>query len=108
MWGNRSYIFPEAPMRRAVSASLIVLLLPCSAAAQQAIIVPGDNLVAQGIPPIPGSLVETVSRYTNSRAAALDDWHPTERTMLIGTRFGDTPQIHNVKFQGGARTQVTF
>ena len=28
--------------------------------------------------------------------------------MLIGTRFGETPQLHLVKFPGGARTQLTF
>ena len=28
--------------------------------------------------------------------------------MLIETRFGDTSQVHQVKFPGGARTQLTF
>jgi dipeptidyl aminopeptidase/acylaminoacyl peptidase len=28
--------------------------------------------------------------------------------MLIGTRFGDTVQVHRVRFPGGARTQLTF
>ena len=28
--------------------------------------------------------------------------------MLIQTRFADTSQVHQVKFPGGARTQLTF
>ena len=69
---------------------------------------PGDNLVVDGIPPIPGELPEQVGRYTESRAAAMQDWHPTRAEILITTRFGDTGQIHHVTQPGGARTQLTF
>jgi protease II len=69
---------------------------------------PADNLVVDGIPPIPGELPEQVGRYTESRAAAFQDWHPTRAEMLITTRFGDTNQIHQVTQPGGARTQLTF
>lgn len=69
---------------------------------------PGDNLVIDGIPPIPGELPEQVGRYTESRAASVQDWHPTRAEMLITTRFGDTNQIHQVTQPGGARTQLTF
>ncbi len=71
-------------------------------------IVPGDNLIADGIPKIPASLAQTVNRYTNFRYASLLSWHPLKREMLISTQFGDTPQVHEVKFPGGARTQLTF
>jgi dipeptidyl aminopeptidase/acylaminoacyl peptidase len=71
-------------------------------------LVPTENLVVEGIPPIPKSLVAEVGRYTESRSAGFVDWHPTERQMLIATRFGNTPQIHQVKMPGGARTQLTF
>ena len=30
------------------------------------------------------------------------------REMLIGTRFGDVPQVHWVSMPGGARRQMTF
>ena len=53
-------------------------------------------------------LPEQVGRYTESRAAGLQDWHPTRPEMLITTRFGDTNQIHRVTQPGGARTQLTF
>ena len=69
---------------------------------------PGDNLVVDGVPPIPGELPDQVGRYTESRAAGFQDWHPTRPEMLITTRFGDTAQIHQVAQPGGARTQLTF
>jgi dipeptidyl aminopeptidase/acylaminoacyl peptidase len=71
-------------------------------------ILPSDNLVADGVPPISASLVDSVRRYSEFRAASLADWHPTSLEMLISTRFGDAPQIHKVQFPGGARTQLTF
>jgi dipeptidyl aminopeptidase/acylaminoacyl peptidase len=71
-------------------------------------IAPGDNLVVEGVPAIPATLAEDVRRYTEFRSAGLASWHPVRREMLIGTRFGDTPQIHLVKMPGGARTQLTF
>lgn len=69
---------------------------------------PADNLVVDGVPPIPGELPEQVGRYTESRSASMQDWHPTRAEMLITTRFGDTPQLHQVTQPGGARTQLTF
>jgi protease II len=69
---------------------------------------PADNLVIDGVPPIPGELPEQVGRYTESRAAILQDWHPTRAEMLITTRFGDTNQLHQITQPGGARTQLTF
>ena len=72
--------------------------------AKPAVLKPGDNLVADGIPEIPAALAETVGRYTEFRSAALAGWHPTRREMLIGTRFADTAAGPPVKLPGGART----
>ncbi len=69
---------------------------------------PTPNLVAEGIPAIPASLATDVRRYTESRSASLVDWHPTQRAMLISTRFGNTPQLHQVATPLGARQQLTF
>lgn len=89
--------------------SLLCLALAASFAfAQSGEIVPGDNLIVQGIPKIPASVAERVSRYTESRSASFSSWHPIRREMLIGTRFGDVPQLHLVKYPGGARQQLTF
>jgi dipeptidyl aminopeptidase/acylaminoacyl peptidase len=92
-------------------AVLLALPLAVSAAAQpaqEAVLAPGDNLVAQGVPPIPASLASEVRRYTESRSAAFLDWHPTRRELLVSTRFGNVPQVHRVAAPGGARTQLTF
>ena len=71
-------------------------------------IVPGDNLLVEGVPPIPKSLADGLRRYTEFRAAAFADWHPMRREMLIRTRFADTFQVHRVLFPGGDRHQMTF
>ncbi len=78
------------------------------AAPQDAVYKPGENLVTQGIPPIPMAIAEQAGRYTEVRSAALADWNPTAKEMLVVTRFGDTAQVHMVKMPGGARTQMTF
>ena len=67
-----------------------------------------DNLVVEGVPPIPQELKEEASRYLEFRAAAFQGWHPTRREMLITTRFADSMQLHLVKMPGGARRQLTF
>ncbi len=85
-----------------------VVLFAALAFAQSDEIVPNENLVAEGIPKIPASLAESVGRYSEFRTAGFASWHPTRREMLIQTRFGDTNQVHMVKFPGGARTQLTF
>src|SRR5262245_730059 len=76
--------------------------------AQERVITPNENLVADGIPAIPASIAEEVGPYTEFRSASLQSWHPTKREMLILTRFADTPQVHRVKFPGGDRQQLTF
>ncbi|MEY2438634.1 MAG: hypothetical protein QOI34_19 [Verrucomicrobiota bacterium] len=71
-------------------------------------ITPGENLVIDNIPPIPADVVEQVGRYTESRAAAFQDWNAKRPEMLITTRFADTNQLHRISMPGGARTQLTF
>src|SRR5205809_1265561 len=95
---------------RSIALLVSLLLSPLSFAAEPPAktLTPGDNLVIDGIPPIPLELVEQIGRYTESRAAAFQDWHPTKPEMLITTRFADTPQVHRVSAPGGARTQLTF
>ena len=87
-----------------------IFLVPLAAAAQQrpAVLSLPENLVAEGIPPIPASLVATVRKYTESRTASLADWHPTRREILISTRFGNAAQLHRVSAPMGARYQLTF
>ena len=91
-------------------AALLLLPIPLSAADSppKPPFMPADNLVVDGVPPIPGELPEQVSRYTESRGATIQSWHPTRTEMLITTRFGDTNQLHQITQPGGARTQLTF
>src|SRR3954453_11907959 len=98
-------------MRRCLLAIITTSLCVTSAIAAEPgakSLTPSENLVIDGIPPIPAELVEQIGRYTESRVAAVQDWHPTRTEMLITTRFGDVPQIHRVSKPGGARTQLTF
>lgn len=67
-----------------------------------------ENLVADGVPPVPPELRAEVGRYLEFRTAALRSWHPQRREMLISTRFADTAQLHLVKAPGGDRRQLTF
>src|SRR5947209_17797796 len=69
---------------------------------------PPDSLIVDGIPPIPGDLPEQVGRYTESRAALIQDWNPKARAILVATRFAETNQIHELTQPGGARKQLTF
>src|SRR6202166_229778 len=76
--------------------------------AQSGDVAPNENLVVEGVPKVPASLAEGVGRYSEFRSANFTSWHPTKREMLIETRFADTAQVHQVKFPGGDRTQLTF
>src|SRR5229473_7648722 len=114
----------EMTMKRKLAASLSVaalcvcaemgrsVLRPYDAAAQtsvqEAVIAPAENLVVEGVPRIPGSLVETAGRYGSYRSATLADWSPIGREMLIATRFADTAQLHLVNMPGRERQQLTF
>ncbi|MEO0537835.1 MAG: alpha/beta fold hydrolase [Cyanobacteria bacterium P01_A01_bin.123] len=76
--------------------------------AHEATITPNENLVLDGLPPIPQRIADSTEHYTEFRAAGLRSWHPTRREMLISTRFGDTAQVHQVQFPLGSRKQLTF
>lgn len=101
-----------------VSASLVFISLTWLAFAQiangqppagsQAYIRPSENLKAEGIPEIPRVVADRVLKYTEARAANVLDWHPSERSLLISTRFGNSNQIHRVSTPGGSRYQLTF
>jgi len=69
---------------------------------------PAENLIVKNIPDIPSSIAGDVRLYTESRSASPVEWHPLKREMLISTRFGNTQQLHNLRFPTAARTQLTF
>jgi len=95
-------------MKRLLNVLCVCLLGAALAWSQENDFAPNENLVVEGVPAVPMSLVESAQRYSNFRAAGLASWNPARREMLIFTRFADSYQIHVVKMPGGARTQLTF
>lgn len=67
-----------------------------------------DNLVLDGVPPLPPALPAKVGRYLEFRTAGIQDWHPHRREMLVTTRFAEAAQLHVVAAPGRARRQLTF
>jgi dipeptidyl aminopeptidase/acylaminoacyl peptidase len=86
-------------------AILLVLALGLAGGASSQV---PDNLVADGLPPIPPELRADAGPYLEFRSAAFNGWHPQRRELLITTRFGDAAQLHVVRQPGGARRQMTF
>ncbi len=66
------------------------------------------NLVIKGIPEeIPQELIDRLNQYQNTRGHAFRSWAPGGG-IFIGTRFGETSQIHHLEGPGSARRQMTF
>ena len=82
---------------------------PASSTATGAALAPNANLLVQGIPPIPLSLVERVERYTDFRGHAFADWHPTRPTMLVSHRRAgaNTAQLFLIEHPLDAGRQLT-
>ncbi len=67
------------------------------------------NVKAEGLPPIPASIVQDLAPYAASRRALLLGWHPSRREILVTTAFdGNTFQLHSVAGPGMDRQQLTF
>ncbi len=65
-------------------------------------------LIADGIPPVPVELAAETRPYMEFRTAGFVSWHPTDKSMVISTRFGNTAQLHHVVAPMGARKQISF
>jgi len=97
----------------AIFALLSALVFPALTSGQETtpktvwIEVP-DTVHTQGISPIDSAGLGGLTPYENLRSASFRDWHPSERRMLIGTRFADSTQLHEVTLPGGSRRQLTF
>jgi dipeptidyl aminopeptidase/acylaminoacyl peptidase len=96
------------PMIR--SAPLLAFLLfPIAAASAPAAIDIRQlgSATLENVPAIPDDVRAAVQRYQNFRDARFRDWLP-DGSMLVGTRFGATTQLHRVPAPGAARQQLTF
>ena len=87
--------------------ALVLLTLPVAALHAQTVEKPAA-LVADGIPPVPAELAARTRPYMEYRTATFLGWHPTDRSLLVATRFGNTNQVHRVARPGGAREQLSF
>jgi len=98
-----------APMSALLVAAAIA---GCAApvAAPGPVFPPNENLLVQGLPPVPQSLVDRVQRYTDFRGHSFVDWHPQRREMLVAHRkAGDNlPQLYRVAGPLAAPEQLTF
>ncbi|HUF89628.1 MAG TPA: hypothetical protein VMR66_06570, partial [Gemmatimonadota bacterium] len=65
------------------------------------------TVVLEDVPEIPQRISEDLRRYQNVRSAGLIDWTADGSGIVVGTRFGDTQQIHRLEMPGGARRQLT-
>ncbi len=97
----------------AVAISIATLLAACATTSStppaDTVLPPNVNLLAQGIPPIPSSLVERVARYTDFRGHSFVDWHPKRSEMLVAHRkAGDSvSQIYRLDRPMGELMQLT-
>jgi dipeptidyl aminopeptidase/acylaminoacyl peptidase len=85
-----------------------LILMPLTLLAQEPVLPVPRNVAVDGVPAIPMTLISAVAPYGQFRRAQLVAWHPTERRMVITTTFASVPQLHEVKFPGAARTQLTY
>jgi dipeptidyl aminopeptidase/acylaminoacyl peptidase len=65
-------------------------------------------LIADGVPEVPVELAAETRPYMEFRSAGFVGWHPTDKSMIISTRFGNTAQLHRVAMPMGARRQISF
>lgn len=68
----------------------------------------GGQLILEGVPEIPESLVGRLNRYQNVRSAVFLDWTEDGRGIYVRTRFGKLGQVHRVMQPGAYRQQLTW
>ena len=97
-------------MKRLIPVLLVLtLLVPAIVSAEEKVERREEgNLVIEGIPEIPQMVKDRMFQYQNTRSAGVRGWAADGSGIYIGTRFGETSQIHFVKKPGGARNQITF
>ena len=52
------------------------------------------NLIMESVPNIPLDISEQSRKYRNTRSASCRSWLRDGSGMIIGTRFGETSQLH--------------
>ena len=92
-------------MRRAIVAA--ALAVAANAFAQEDVLKPNANLVADGLPPIPMETMRKVAPYNDFKPSRLYSWHPIRREMILGQRLKNTMQVHRVSEPGAPLEPLT-
>lgn len=99
-------------MQKIVTQSLCILLSLSGAfgvGAQPAeVLAPNANLAATGIPPIPRAVVRAMEKYTIFEPTSLVAWHPTDGSITVSRRAGQTSQLFRITEAMGKAEQITF
>ena len=90
-----------------VTAIAIIFFVSQLLYSQSDFITKGDNLIADGIPPVPTAISDEIKKYTESRSANFCAWHPVEMNMIITTRAENTAQLHMLESPLGSLLQIT-
>ena len=96
---------------RHFACAILVIAIPAYGLAQDKPAPAPANTKIEGMPPIPQSILDGLSKYAQFRSAELVAWHPTKRQILINTSFTSNPavpQLHLVDGPGRDRRQLTW
>jgi dipeptidyl aminopeptidase/acylaminoacyl peptidase len=66
------------------------------------------QLQLENVPAVSRTDQDALRPYIEARTGVVFGWHPEGNGIVIGTRFGNTQQLHELKKPMGARTQITF
>lgn len=95
-------------MRHLVCAAILVLSSSAAIAQEKTVPTPA-NVKVEGMPPIPQSILDGLSKYAQFRSASMTAWVPQKRQILVTTAFNPAaPQIHLVDGPGRDRRQLTW
>src|SRR6478672_8123360 len=87
---------------------LVAAFVGSAAFAQDQVAPKPAALTADGIPAVPQALVDRTRPYLEFRSGVFEGWLPQTKSALIITRFGNTPQVHEVAAPLAARRQLSF
>ena len=85
----------------------VVAVVAMAGLAHAQFVIPGSNLVIDGVPPISNELVAKVQAYTEFKPSAIVAWHPAKPGILIRKRAANSNQLHYVASPGAIPEQMT-
>ena len=104
-----SHVFTRIALRCCATRLALALLLGCNSLGAVEITRSSEGaLQLENVPAAQPSDAKAMRPYLEARSGVVFGWLPHGDGALIGTRFGDTQQLHAVRAPMGARTQLTF